>query len=351
MKRTERKYRYFWMTGLIAAMILAGCAQDEEAAEEEEDLAEEDVAEEEPEAEEEEEEEAGTEEQQEDEAEEDNGEAFPVTLTDDAGNEVTIEEEPEEIISIQASFTETLFELGVGDRLIGVSDFCNYPEETEDIETVGGQDMNDELILSLLPDLVFVTDYHYENHGATLEQFEEAGIDVFVVGSTESFDGVYDKISLMGEAVGVNDEAADIIEDMQTRYDEIAEEAEAVEEEKTVWVEVSPEPDIFTTGQNTFMHEMLELIEAENAAAEEEGWISITEEEAVQFDPDVILTTYHSDDVYGDIASREGWEEVPAVAEERIYEVEEDTVVRPGPRLIEGVETLAELVYPDIFAE
>ncbi|WP_088034522.1 ABC transporter substrate-binding protein [Evansella clarkii] len=276
---------------------------------------------------------------------------FPVTIIDDAGKEITIEEEPESIISIQASNTEISYALGLGEKMIGVSDFCNYPEEALSVEKVGGQDMNAELILSLLPDIVLVTTYHHENHEEILKQYEEAGMDVIVIGDKSSFDEVYESIELVGKATGTSEEAEAVIADMQERHNTLKEKAEEITDKKKVWVEVSPAPDIFTTGQGTFMHEMLESINAENAAADQEGWVMLTEEEIVTLNPDVIITTYHTEDLQAEVASRDGWAEVPAVKNEEIFDVDTDTVVRPGPRLIEGVEELAKLIYPEVFGE
>nr|WP_106785090.1 ABC transporter substrate-binding protein [Lysinibacillus timonensis] len=279
---------------------------------------------------------------------------FPVTITDDAGREVTIEEQPETIVSIQPSNTEIAFALGLGDKIIGVSDFDNYPEEVLDITKVGGQDMNAELVLSLLPDMALVTDYHYETHPNVLKQFEEAGIEVIVVGSATSFEDVYNKIEMIGEATGTKTEAEEIVADMEGRLQVIKEKAQAsVTNPKRVWVEVSPAPDIFTTGQNTFMHEMLESIQATNVAENLEGWVKMTEEEIVQLNPDVIITTYgyYIENPENEVLSREGWAEVPAVKNGQVFDVNNDTVTRPGPRLIEGVETLAKLIYPEVFNE
>ncbi|MCL7746566.1 ABC transporter substrate-binding protein [Halalkalibacter alkaliphilus] len=285
-------------------------------------------------------------------AEGESEELFPVTFVDDADREVTIESEPETIVSIQASNTEVSFALGLGDKVIGVSDYCNYPAEALDIDKVGAQDMNAELILTLLPDIALVTDYHYNTHPEILEQFEEAGINVVVVGSASSFEDVYNKIDMIATATGSQTAAEEIISDMKERHEAIKEQAEeSITDKKKVWVEVSPAPDIFTTGQNTFMHEMLESIQAVNAAEDHEGWVSLTEEEIVQLNPDVIITTYgyYVDNPSGDVLARDGWAEVPAVQNEQVFDVDNDTVTRPGPRLIEGVETLAELIYPEVF--
>ncbi|HWO95846.1 MAG TPA: ABC transporter substrate-binding protein [Bacillus sp. (in: firmicutes)] len=282
------------------------------------------------------------------------GQEFPVTITDDANRKVTIDAEPEKIVSIQASNTEIAFALGLGDKIIGVSDYCNYPEEALKIEKVGAQDINAERVLTLLPDIALVTDYHYKTHPEILKQFEEAGIDVIVVGSAESFKDVYSNIEMIGKATGSETEAKEIVSDMKQRLNTIKEKAaEEIKDKKKVWVEVSPAPDIFTTGTHTFMHEMLESIQAVNAAEKHEGWVKLTEEEIVKLNPDVIITTYgyYVENPRDQVLGREGWTEVPAVKNEQVFDVDNDTVTRPGPRLIEGVETLAELIYPEVFKQ
>ncbi|KHF40762.1 ABC transporter substrate-binding protein [Halalkalibacter okhensis] len=330
-----KKWGLFGLVLMLAMAIITGCGTPEESSQENVNAGEEELVEE---------------NQVQPETERD--ELFPVTIVDDASREVTIESEPETIVSIQASNTEISFALGLGDKVIGVSDYCNYPAEVLDIEKVGAQDMNAELILTLLPDIALVTDYHFNTHPDILEQFEEAGINVIVVGSASSFEDVYQKIDMIASATGSQNAAEEIISDMKERHQAIKVQAEeSITDPKKVWVEVSPAPDIFTTGQNTFMHEMLESIQAVNAAEDHEGWVSLTEEEIVQLNPDVIITTYgyYVDNPSGDVLARDGWAEVPAIQNEQVFDVDNDTVTRPGPRLIEGVETLAKLIYPEVF--
>lgn len=334
-----KKWVLFSIVFLFSLAILAGCGADSD---EQTEGTEPDAAEEEQ-----------SNENQDGNNGEKNEELFPVTFTDDVDREVTIDKEPETIISIQASTTETLFALGLGEKIIGVSDYDNYPEETQEIQKVGAQDMNVELILTLQPDIVFVTDYHYNNHANILEQYEEAGMKVVVVGSSSSFNDAYEGMEMIAAATGRKVEAEEIITDMKQRHEAIKEKAEAITDKKKVWVEVAPAPDIFTTGTNTFMHEMLESINAVNAAEDSEGWVKFTEEEIVNLQPDVIITTYgfYIEEPANEVLTREGWAEVPAVKNGQVFDVNNDTVTRPGPRLIEGVETLAELIYPEIFSE
>nr|WP_307847848.1 ABC transporter substrate-binding protein [Metabacillus bambusae] len=276
---------------------------------------------------------------------------FPVTVTDGTGEEVTIESEPKTIVSVIPSNTEITFALGQGDKVIGVDNYSNYPPDVEKIEKIGDQQLDVEKILALQPGLALVTEFQHENNPDILKQFKEAGIDVIVIGSAESFENVYNTITLIGQVTGATKEADTIVKEMKDRLAEIKEQAKAVTEKKAVWVEVSPAPDIFTTGQDTFMHEMLEVINATNTAGEQKGWVKMTEEEIVTLNPDVIITTYgyYVENPAEGVLNRAGWEEVPAIKDKQVFDVNNDTVTRPGPRLIDGVETLAKLIYPEIF--
>lgn len=274
---------------------------------------------------------------------------FPVTIIDGAGQEIIIESEPEAIISVLPSNTEMAFALGLGEKIIGVSAWCNFPAEVADIDVVGDMNMDAELILAKLPDILLLSPYQYTNQSESIEQFQAAGIKTIVIPDASSFEDVYSSMHLIGEATGTESEAESIITEMKARLDGIKEKAKAVSEQKKVWVEV--DPDLFTTGKGTFMHEMLESIQAINAAEDQEGWSQLTEESVVELNPDVIITTYgyYIENPKEGILNRAGWAEVSAVKNEQVYDVDNDTVTRPGPRLIDGVETLAKLIYPEIF--
>ncbi len=331
MTTLMKKWGIFYVVLLLSMIVIVGCGTQENQSKSEQN--------------------AGNKTTQEEDTTED-AKNFPVTITDDAGKEVTIESEPDSIVSIQASNTEIVYALGLGDKVTGVSDYDNYPPEALEKEKVGGQDINVEKVLSLQPDIAFVTDYHFETHPDILKQFEEAGTKVIVVGETSSFEEVYKNIEMIGQATGTEEKANEIVTDMKDRLAAIKEKAASeIKEKKKVWVEVSPAPDIFTTGKNTFMHEMLESIQAINAAEAQEGWVKLTEEEIVQLNPDVIITTYgyYVENPSEQVVSRKGWADVPAIKNKQVFDVDNDTVTRPGPRLIEGVETLAKLIYPEVF--
>jgi iron complex transport system substrate-binding protein len=276
--------------------------------------------------------------------------AFPVTIKDALDNDVTIEEKPEKIVSLIPSNTEVAFALGLGENVVGVSDFDNYPEEATTKEKIGGMEINIEKIISLQPNLVLA---HASAMNGTegLQQLRDAGLTVLVINDAQNFEQVYDSIAMIGKATGENKKADELIEGMQDHLAEIKAKAGEIKEKKKVFVEVSPAPEVFTTGKNTFMDEMISLINAENIANDQEGWIKMDQEVLIDRNPDVIITTYgfYTENAVEQVLSRQGWENVNAIKSKQVIDVDSDRVTRSGPRIVEGVEDLAKAIYPEIF--
>lgn len=281
--------------------------------------------------------------------------AYPLTITDAIDNEVTLEEEPERIVSLMPSNTEITFALGQGDKVVGVSDNDTYPEEVFDIDKVGGMEFNVEVIISLDPDVVLAHESLVASSQEALDQLEGADIEVFTVADATDVDTTYETIDNIGQVVGAEEEAEQLITDMQADFAELEEITSEVAEEdrQSVFFEISPSPDIYTAGQNTFLDELLQIIHADNAAGDQEGWVEMDPEAIIELNPEVIISTYGSyvEDPIGEVTSRDGFDAVDAVVNERIYDVDSDTVSRPGPRLVDGAREIAESVYPELFDE
>lgn len=276
-------------------------------------------------------------------------EAFPVTIDDASNQDVTIKKEPKKIVSLMPSNTEITYALGLGDKVVGVTTNDTYPKEVKKVEKVGDMNVNVEKVISLKPDLVLA---HESSMSAdAIKQLKDAGITVLTVNDAQSFSEVYKSIEMIGEAGGAEKKADQLVESMKSDLKDIQEKAKTIskDEEKSVFIEVSPDPDIYTTGKDTFMNEMLNVIHAKNAAADQTGWVQMTDEAIVKLNPDAIVTT---DGVKAKaVEKRDGWSEINAVKHHRVYDVDPDLVTRSGPRLIEGVEELAESIYPDTFKE
>lgn len=317
-----KKYYSLFCGALMACLVLAGCGQASDSESNDKQKSEQAEAE------------------------------FPVTIKDAVDKEVVIEEDPQKIVSLMPSNTEVAFALGVGDEVVGVSESDDYPEETKDIEKVVGMELNVEKILSLDPDLVLAHESVADTWADGLQQMSDAGIDVLVVNDATDFNGVYNSIEMIGKAVGEKGKAEEIVQDMKDDIASIKEKAASISEKdkKDVYVEVSPEPSIFTTGKDTFMQEMIDTINATNVI-KEAGWVQVDQEAVIEADPDVVITTYggYSPDPVGQVTKRDGWDQVTAVKDKQIVEVDEDLVSRSGPRLAQGVEEFAKAVYPDVF--
>lgn len=276
--------------------------------------------------------------------------AFPVTIKDALDNEVVIEEEPKSIVSLIPSNTEIIYALGLGEKVVGLTTNDTYPEETAEVEKVGDFNIDIEKVISLNPDLVFAHESAATTQEAGLQQMRDAGINVFIVNDAVNFEDVYKTIDTIGQLTGTTEDAEALTADMKAKLDEIKEKAATITEKKKVYIEISPAPEIYTVGKNTFMDVMLQTINAENAAGDLEGWPSIDQESVLERNPDVIITTYnYIEDPVGQVTSREGWSEITAVKNKQVVEVHPDLVNRPGPRIVEGVEELAKAVYPEVF--
>lgn len=278
--------------------------------------------------------------------------SFPVTMKDATGEEVTIKSEPKKIVSLVPSNTEITFALGQGKKVVGVSDNDNYPEEVTKLEKVGGMELNIEKIISLQPDLVLAHEMGMSTFSEGLKQMKEAGIPVLVIKSEANFADVYDSIEMIGTAVGAKKEAVTMVEGMKSELKEIKEKAAEINDKKKVYVELDVVPNIFAAGKNTFMDEMLTIINAENVVTGD-GWQSIDQEATIASNPDVIITTYgaYTENAVQNLLNRAGWQNVNAVKNKQVIDVHPDKVSRPGPRLVEGVEEFAKAVYPEVFTK
>lgn len=278
--------------------------------------------------------------------------AFPVTVKDGTGTEVTLTKAPERVISLIPSNTEIIYALGYGDKVVGVTSNDNYPEEVTKIAKVGDMNIDVEKVLSLKPDLVLANQYHAKGQVDQVAKMREAGLTVLVVNDPASLEQVYESIAFIAKVTGTAQKGEEIIRQMKARYQAVADKAKRIPEEKKkkVWVEISAPPELYTTGKGTFMDELLKAAGAINVAGKQEGWPKWTEEDAVSSKPEVILLTYnYIPDAIEAVKKRPAWKEVPAVKNGQIYMINGDLVARSGPRLMDGLEEIAKKVYPDVF--
>jgi iron complex transport system substrate-binding protein len=269
--------------------------------------------------------------------------AFPVTVTDDAGREVTIDEAPERIVSLAPANTEIVAALGLTDALVGVTTFCDYPEEVTELPEVGDfVAPNIEAIAAADPDLILATTGVQAD---IVVQLEELGADVVAI-DPQSLDAVFDSIVMIGDITGTPDEAAALTEEMRADLAEI-DEAVSAEEPVSVFLEIAQDP-LFTAGTGTLLDDLVGAANGANVVAEE-GYVAYSVEQLVADDPEAYLATLGSMSDPADIESRAGFEGLSAVEAGRVYVLDDNLVSRPGPRVALGAREIAEALHPEAF--
>jgi len=281
------------------------------------------------------------------------GKPWPRTFTDDLGTPVTLAGPPARIVSIAPGLTEAIFMLGAGDRVVGVTEFCNYPPEAAEREVIGGMtNPSVEKIIALSPDLVLVT------RGAPIDvvnSLREAGLTV-IGKSPETVRAVIEDIRDLGEYLGIEGQAERTAESLEQRLELAVEEGREVFGEAggpTVLMIIGLEP-VFVAGPGSFADDMISLCGGRNVigAAEDEqvsAWPQYSLEKIVEHDPQIIISTLQSHEVeraatLERLRDLSGWRDLSAVKRGRVYDVDADTVLRTGPRLLDGLEAMSTVI-------
>ena len=271
--------------------------------------------------------------------------AYPITIIDSYDNEVVINEMPNRIISVAPSITEIFFALGVEDKLVGRTEYCDYPEEAIKIENIGSlRSPNIEKIVELQPDLI-IASTHFEKD--VYDKLVELDIKILLLDPKNTFEGVYDNIEKIGQVLNVNDDAKDIVTEIKQRIDVVIDKVEGQTKPEVYYVVGFGEYGDYTAGGGTFINEMIEMAGGLNVAREINGW-KYNIERLVEQDPDLLVVSKYNN-TKGEIALANGYSELSAVKEGRVYEIDNNILDRQGPRIAEGIEELAKIFHPGLF--
>jgi iron complex transport system substrate-binding protein len=273
--------------------------------------------------------------------------SFPLTLTDDEGTSVEIEAEPDTIVSLTPAVTETLFALGVGDRIAGkAQDVFLYPPEAAAIPDVATFQSTDvEKVVALDPDLVFAGG-NFGTPPEAIQQLRKLGIPVVVV-YARTVDDTFDDIELVGQAVGREEAASEIADRIQTEFEAVE---AAVDDLPTprVYYELDATGAFYAPSDDSFLAEMIELAGGEPITTGSADKFDISAERLIEADPELILLADAAFGVTPDqVKARPGWNVMTAVRSDDIRPIDDATVTRPGPRLFQGLALLARTIHPD----
>ena len=281
---------------------------------------------------------------------------------------------PERIVSLSPSNTEILFAVGAGSKVVGVTDYCNYPSEIdiqikeEKIVRVGGY-WNPSLksIKKLKPDLVLVstaqctvktnkckTDCNRRCELTTkvANRLKSHGLNVLTL-SSHNIEDVLEGITLVGKATGNTTKVRDLVEKLRQRIDNIVANSNISSHRPKVYFEVWNNPFI-SVNSKTWIGNIITLAGGTNVFGEAiSEWPIIQSEDIIQKDPDIMVFPVIPDvpRFWGDfeaVKKRRGWKNITAIKNSNLYEVQRDLISRPGPRLIKALEVLAEVIIPTV---
>ena len=271
---------------------------------------------------------------------------YPLVVTDDLGRKVTIPAEPERIVVMLPSATETVCALGACDKIVATDNYSNWPEAVKKLPKAGGlYDPNVELIVSLKPDLVIASKY-----GKLVDRLEKAGIPAYAV-KTETFEDIFETARKLGLVLNREAQAEALVARIQSEVYRLESMAAKAKTRPTVYYEIDATP--YTVGPDSFIGVLIRKARGKNIVPPELGLFpKISPEFVVEKDPEVIVL---GDAPYGvnleALKKRPGWAKIRAVREGRVCELkkaETDLVHRPGPRVPEGLRVLIRCIHPEV---
>ncbi len=273
------------------------------------------------------------------------------TIIDRSGVEITKPAEINKVITLVPSITETLVDLELGDKIIGV-DTYSLPTEglNDDVVEFDAMSPDIEKIISLQPDLVIASGMSKAESDDPLAQLTDAGILVTYIPTATTLEDIALDVTFLGELTGTEERAAELVNEYNAAIDNIKEQvAKYPDGGKSVYFEISPAPYIYTFGQGVFLNEVIELLNCENVFADQEGWIPATDEEVLARNPEVIFTNLSDDpNAVNEIMSRESWKVIEAVKNNEVYVVDRNASSQPNIHVVDCIEEMARVIYPDI---
>ncbi|MDR0981250.1 MAG: ABC transporter substrate-binding protein [Methanocalculaceae archaeon] len=275
----------------------------------------------------------------------------PVTITDDYGYTAEISAEPQTIVSLGPSNTEILFSLGLGDKVAGVTEYCNYPAEAQTKSIVGGvSSVNVEKIVALDPDLILANAMNGEDNIAHLRKL---GYTVLCL-NPDSVDGTFNAVCRIGEATGTSAAAAELVASMQQRLNAATEKVKTAGVPPLTVTHIMSTDPYWVSGIYTFQDELITLAGGTNAFPEVDGWGIINLERLLTADPDVILVDSGAGmGEKGENLLKQSFmtdlrlSSLTAVKNDRIYVMDSDTFDRGGPRIVDAFDELVAVLYPE----
>jgi iron complex transport system substrate-binding protein len=286
------------------------------------------------------------------------GNSGTISVIDDSGKNVTITSYPDRIVSLAPSTTEILFGLGLSDKIVGTVSYSGYATdiqntiEAKNITVVGTfNKVNVELVTGLQPDLIVASGAYQQSLAG---KFMEQGKTVVMLNPTE-FSGILADITLLGKVTGQDANATTLVNSMQSKVQEITAKTSGLDK-PSVYVEYYVDKNGYSSyGANSYINELISMAGGVNVFAGFQGqYVTTSTEEVLKANPAIIIISKGvmsslSGITPDSIKARQSWENIDAVKNNKIYEVDEALITIWGPRIVNGLEELAQVIHPEVF--
>ncbi len=276
--------------------------------------------------------------------------AEPIVLTDGLGREVTLAAPAQRIVSLAPSNTEIVFALGAGAQLVGRDEYSDYPAEAASVPSIGSlyPKVNAEAIVALQPDLVLAAGI---TNPDDVKALADLGLTVY---STSTLDDVYGDILGVGKLTGHMAEAEKLVADMKARVEAISAKTAPLATRPKVFYETDDtDPSSpWTRGPDSYAEALINLAGGINVGSVGNAQdFQMSLEEIVNQNPDIVIFSHasYSGRTSEQVMARPGWETIAAIKNGAVFSIDGNLVDRPGPRVVDGLETLAKLIHPDLF--
>lgn len=264
-----------------------------------------------------------------------------IEITDDLGKKINLPDKITRAVSLAPNLTEIIFAVGAGDRLVGVTSFCNYPKQATEIQKVGDTlKPNIENIIALKPQIVFVsTASQLESFTDTLES---QNIKVFVT-NPSSLEDIYKSIEKIGEVFGNGEKANEVVKDLKKRVAEVENKTKDAEKTKTF---VQIDKSLYTIGKESFLTDLVEKAGGVSVTKDvETAYPKISKEKSFAINPEVIILSDSPDNN----EPNEVFKNSDALKNGRVYKINADILSRPSPRIVDALEQIAKSLHPEKF--
>jgi iron complex transport system substrate-binding protein len=265
----------------------------------------------------------------------------------------TASDTSKKIISLGASNTEIITALGFGENITGTDTFSRGIDGLSDgVLFYDLMELEVEQLIAASPDIVFTSEGLLTDTAESfLEMLAHTGLRLVKIPPSTSLDDIMRDINDIAEILGAEERGGEMVAYMTDAIEQIRGIAAEITSHKTVYFELDVPPFMFSFGRGTFLHEMLELIGAQNIFNVESGWIMVSDEQVLSSNPDVILTSaVWFDDPIADIVSRPNWSRLSSVRNRTVFVIDPDASNRQSHNVITALRQMAEAVYPEYYS-